>query len=149
MFQSIPTIQSTCRGAVSDGMIQFNVLSGKTAGTTSVARRFPFRVGRAAGAELVVDGLGVWDDHFHVEFEPGNGFVALPQGEAIMSVNGEPVPQSRLLRNGDSIEIGGVRLQFWLGETRQSGMRGQETLVWAGIVLVTLAQVVLIYYLLQ
>jgi len=66
-----------------------------------------------------------------------------------MSVNGEAVTTSRLLRNGDSIEIGGVRLQFWLGETRQSGMRLQETLVWAGIGLVTLAQVVLIYFLLQ
>jgi pSer/pThr/pTyr-binding forkhead associated (FHA) protein len=130
-------------------MIQLKVLSGKMAGSTSVARRFPFRVGRAPSAGLVVEEAGVWENHFHVEFEPGTGFVATPQGEALLTVNGEPVRERRLLRNGDSIEIGGARLQFWLGETRQSGMRLQEVLVWAGVVLVTLAQVVLIYCLLQ
>jgi pSer/pThr/pTyr-binding forkhead associated (FHA) protein len=130
-------------------MIQLKVLSGKMAGSTSVARRFPFPVGRAPGAGLVVEEPGVWEDHFHVEFEPGKGFIAAPQGEALLAVNGEPVRERRLLRNGDSIEIGGARLQFWLGETRQSGMRLQEVLVWAGVVLVTLAQVVLIYCLLQ
>ena len=129
-------------------MIQFKILSGKMAGSTSVARRFPFQVGRSPDAGLVVEAPGVWEDHFHLEFEPGNGFVARPQGEALMTVNGEPVRESRLLRNGDSIEIGGTRLQFWLGETRQSGMRLQELLVWAGVALVTLAQVILIYRLL-
>lgn len=130
-------------------MIQFKVLSGKTAGSTSVARRFPFRIGRSSGADLVIEEPGVWDDHFHVEFERGNGFVAHPQGDALMTINGESAREKKLLRNGDSIEIGGARLQFWLGETRQSGMRLRESLVWIGIVLVTLAQVALIYRLLR
>lgn len=130
-------------------MIQFKVLSGKTAGSTSVARRFPFRVGRAGGTDLMLEEPGVWDDHFHVEFEAGNGFVACPQGDALMTINGEAAREKKLLRNGDAIEIGGARLQFWLGETRQSGMRLRESLVWLGLALVTLAQVALIYRLLR
>ena len=129
-------------------MIQFRILSGKMAGSTSVARRFPFRVGRASGSDLVMEEPGVWDDHFHVEFEAGNGYVACPQGDALMTVNGKAAHEKMLLRNGDSIEIGGARLQFWLGETRQSAMRFREFLVWLGIALMTLGQVYLIYRLL-
>lgn len=129
-------------------MIQFKILSGKTAGSTSVARRFPFRVGRASGSDLVMEEPGVWDDHFHVEFEAGEGYVASPRENALMTVNGEAVREKTLLRNGDSIEIGGARLQFWLGETRQSAMRIREFLVWLGIAAITLAQVYLIYRLL-
>lgn len=130
-------------------MIQLKVLSGKTAGSTSVARRFPFRVGRASGSDLVVAEPGVWDDHFHVEFEAGNGFIACPQGDALLTINGEAAREGKLLRNGDSIEIGGARLQFWLGETRQYSMGLRETLVWSGIALVTFAQIALIYQLLR
>jgi hypothetical protein len=129
-------------------MIQFKILSGKTAGSTSVARRFPFRVGRASGADLLLEEPGVWDDHFHVEFEAGNGYIASTQGDALMTINGKAVQEKTLLRNGDSIEIGGARLQFWLGETRQSAMRIREFLVWLGIAAITLAQVYLIYRLL-
>ena len=91
---------------------------------------------------------GVWDNHFHVEFEAGNGYVACPQANALMTINGQAAPEKTLLRNGDSIEIGGARLQFWLGETQQSAMRIREFLVWLGIAAITFAQVYLIYLLL-
>lgn len=129
-------------------MIQFKVLSGKMAGSTTVARRFPFRVGRSSGSDLKMEDPGVWDDHFRLEFEPGNGYLACPQGDALMTINGEAAYEKTRLRNGDSIEIGGARLQFWLSETRQSAMRIREFLVWLGIGLMTLAQVYLIYRLL-
>jgi pSer/pThr/pTyr-binding forkhead associated (FHA) protein len=129
-------------------MIQLKVLSGKQAGSTTVARRFPFQIGRTEGSDLVIPEPGVWDRHLVIQFEPGNGFTATPQGEALMTVNGEPTRGTRLC-NGDSIEIGGVRLQFWLGDTRQAGFRLREWFVWTGIALVTLAQVALIYRLLR
>ena len=44
-------------------MIQLNVLSGKTAGSQTVARRFPFRIGRAAQNDLLLDDDGV-SHHF-------------------------------------------------------------------------------------
>ena len=129
-------------------MIQLKVLSGKQAGSTTVARRFPFQVGRAPASGLVIQEPGVWDQHFLVRFERGNGFIASPQGEALMTVNGVAARDTRL-NNGDCIELGGVRLQFWLGDTRQSGFRLREWCFWAGIALVTLTQVALIYRLLR
>ena len=44
-------------------MVQLNILSGKKAGTRTVARHFPFRIGRAAGNELQLEDDGVWDQH--------------------------------------------------------------------------------------
>lgn len=130
-------------------MIQLRVLSGKTAGTTTVARRFPFQIGRASDADLVLPEAGVWDRHFQIDFQAGHGFTATAQGDALLTVNGQPAREKMLLRNGDTLEIGATRLQFWLGETRQAGLQFRETLVWLGIAAVTLSQVFLIYRLLR
>jgi pSer/pThr/pTyr-binding forkhead associated (FHA) protein len=130
-------------------MIQFKILSGKQAGAITVARRFPFRVGRAADADLMLEEPGVWDAHCQIEFDRSAGFLACPQGDALLTVNGQSVQAPTRLRNGDSLELGGARLQFWLGETRPSGFRLREWLVWGGIALVTLAQVAIVYRLLH
>ena len=66
--------------------------------------------------------------------------------EALTSVNGTGVRET-VLRNGDIISIGALRLQFWLAETRQLGLGWREWLTWAGIGLVSLAQVALVYWL--
>ena len=130
-------------------MVQLKILSGKQAGQTFMARRFPFQVGRAADQDLTMDEPGVWDRHLDIHFEAGAGFIATPQGEALLTINGEAVSEQTRLCNGDTIGIGGAQLQFWLGETRQSGLRLREWLVWSGIALVTIVQVALIYWLLQ
>jgi hypothetical protein len=125
-------------------MIQLKILSGKMAGTEMVARRFPFRIGRAATANLCVEEDGVWEDHLELGFERGTGFVLTARPNALTGVNGQPVTQV-VLRNGDLIEIGAVKMRFWLAETRQAGMRLREWLTWTGIALVTAGQVWLIY----
>ncbi len=129
-------------------MVQFKVLSGKKAGTVWLARRFPVRIGRAAAADLQLDESGVWDQHLQLDLSPGKGFVLSAQPDALASVNGQPVHKA-LLRNGDAIDIGSVKMQFWLGETRQRGVRFREGLTWAGLAIVTLGQVGLIYWLLR
>ena len=129
-------------------MVQFKVLSGKKAGTIWMARRFPVRIGRAAAADLQLDESGVWDQHLQLDLSPGEGFVLSAQPNALASVNGQAVHQA-LLRNGDAIDVGSVKMQFWLGETRQGGLRFREGLTWAGIAIVTLGQVGLIYWLLR
>jgi hypothetical protein len=63
-------------------------------------------------------------------------------------VNGQPVQQA-VLRNGDAIDIGSLRLRFWLSETRQAGLRFREGITWAGIAAISLGQVALIYWLLH
>jgi pSer/pThr/pTyr-binding forkhead associated (FHA) protein len=129
-------------------MIQLKVLSGKKAGTSWVARRFPVRIGRSATSDLQLAEDGVWDEHLQLDFNRAEGIVLSAQPSALASVNGQPVHQV-VLRNGDAIEIGSLRMQFWLSETRQGGLRFREGLTWAGIAAVSLGQVWLIYWLLH
>jgi pSer/pThr/pTyr-binding forkhead associated (FHA) protein len=129
-------------------MVRLNILSGKKAGTAWVARRFPVRIGRSALADLRLEEEGVWDEHLQLDFHSAEGFVLNTCPQALAAVNGQPV-QHILLRNGDAIDIGSLKLQFWLCETRQSGLRFREGLVWAGIAAVSLAQLGLIYWLLR
>jgi len=124
-------------------MVQLKILSGKQAGHVTVARRFPFRVGRAGDTDLALEEPGVWERHLEIEFEPRDGFYAVPQGQALITVNGAPTQHTRL-RNGDCIELGGTTLQFWLGETRQRGLRFHTWLVWVTIAVVTGSQLYLI-----
>ena len=129
-------------------MVQFQVLSGRKAGTVWVARRFPVRIGRSATADLHLEEDGVWDQHLQLDLNHGEGFVLSAQSPALVSVNGQAVHQA-LLRNGDTVDIGSIRIRFWLGEARQRGLRFREALTWAGIATVSLGQVGLIYWLLR
>ena len=129
-------------------MIQFNILSGKRAGTARVARRFPFRIGRSAACDLAFDEEGVWDKHLELEFHAGEGIRLHSLSDALASVNGQRITQS-VLRNGDLIEIGSLRLRFSLSPARPHGLRLREILTWLALVLVSLGQVGLIYWLLE
>ncbi len=103
-------------------MIQLNILSGKKAGTQTVARHFPFRIGRAAENELRLEDDGVWDQHLTLEFQQQAGFNLTTADNALATVNGESV-QNRILRNGDIITVGSVKIQFWLAAARQGSLR--------------------------
>jgi pSer/pThr/pTyr-binding forkhead associated (FHA) protein len=127
-------------------MVQFKILSGKKAGTLWDARRFPVRIGRAASANLQIEEPGVWDEHLRVSLDP-EGFLMETQGSALASINGQPV-QRAALRNGDTIEMGSAKLQFWLSEARQRGQGVREAFVWTMIALICAAQIVLVYWLL-
>ncbi len=129
-------------------MFQLTVLAGSQAGTSWVARRFPVRIGRAPGADLQLTESGVWDEHLQLDFDPAEGIVLSAQPNALVSVNGQPVQQA-VLRNGDNIDLGSLKLQFWLSETRQAGLGFREGLTWVAIAAVSLGQVALIYSLLR
>jgi pSer/pThr/pTyr-binding forkhead associated (FHA) protein len=129
-------------------MVQLKVLSGKKAGTAWVARRFPVRIGRSAAADLRVEEGGVWDQHLQLDFNPAEGIILSAQPNALANVNGQPVQQA-VLRNGDTIAIGSLKMQFWLSETRQAGLRFREGLTWVAIAAISLGQVGLIYWMLR
>jgi pSer/pThr/pTyr-binding forkhead associated (FHA) protein len=129
-------------------MIQFNILSGKKAGARAAARHFPFCIGRAAANDLQLEDDGVWDRHLTLEFRKSEGFALTVDSNAIATVNGENV-QTKILRNGDLIMLGSAKIQFWLAPARQRGLRIREGFVWALIVLVTLGQLGLIYWLIR
>ena len=128
-------------------MVQFKILSGKKAGSSWETRRFPVRIGRSAGSDLQLEEAGVWDDHLKVGLEPKEGFMAETQANAFASLNGQPI-QRAALRNGDTLEIGSIKLQFWLSEAPQRGQAVREAFVWSMISLVCLGQIAVVYWLL-
>jgi len=130
-------------------IIQLKILSGKQAGAVMAARRFPFRIGRAASDDLRIEDNGVWDSHLQIEFKPRTGFFLNAKPEAITSVNGDQIQASTALRNGDMIQLGSAAIQFWLGEVRQRGSRIRDSLVWATIVGISLGQIALIYWMMK
>jgi predicted component of type VI protein secretion system len=116
------------------------------AGRAWAARRFPVRVGRSPTADLRLEEHGVWEEHFQVTMNPAAGFVLETRPNALVTTNGQPA-QRKVLRSGDTIEIGSLKMRFWLGEARQHGLRASEWLAWMTIVAVTLGQVALICWL--
>jgi pSer/pThr/pTyr-binding forkhead associated (FHA) protein len=129
-------------------VVQLLVLSGKMAGTSWVARRFPIRIGRAPSSDLRLEDPGVWNEHLVLELNSTKGFSLTVHPEAITSVNGKPATQA-VLRNGDTIELGSVKLQFWLNQARQRGLRLAEAFTWLAFMVVTVGEVFLVYWLLK
>ena len=129
-------------------MVQLLLLSGKQAGTPWVARRFPVRIGRSPSSDLQLEEPGVWDDHLELNLDPAQGVMLTARPESPVTVNRQAVQAARL-RNGDSIEVGSVRLQFWLAETRQRGLRIREWFVWSLVAAISFGEVALVYWLLK
>lgn len=129
-------------------MVQFQILSGKQAGNRWIARRFPVRIGRIAANDLCLEEEGVWDRHCEVNLDPGAGFVLSVQSQAILTVNHEPT-QTTCLRNGDFLELGSVKLRFWLADPVVRTFRGREWFVWTLVTAIGLGEVALIYWLMQ
>ena len=129
-------------------MIQLQILSGKQAGHDIVVRRFPFQLGREAGAGLTLDEDGVWERHLEIAFQRGEGFLFTSRREALAIINGERVEKG-MLRNGDLIELGSVQIRFWLARSGQKTMRVREALTWSALFLLFAVQIALIYWLLR
>lgn len=128
-------------------MVELHILAGRMAGNQSVVRRFPFRVGRAAGNDLQLADDGTWDQHLTLEFHRREGFRLVTAPNALVMVNSKPVEKA-LLHNGDFITVGSVKLQFWLAAARQRGLRSREAFIWALLLAILLGQFALIYWLL-
>jgi len=72
--------------------------------------------------------------------------VVAAQGEALVSVNGQPA-QEAVLHNGDVIALGSVRIRFALSPTRHRSLRFRESLTWLGLAALCFGQATLIYWL--
>jgi hypothetical protein len=128
-------------------MVQLRILSGKMAGVDITARHFPFCIGRSAAADLQLQEDGVWDRHLELALDPAAGYVLTAAPDALTAINGQPVRQA-VLRNGDTMEIGALKIRFWLGAVRQYALPIRELLIWLAFALVAAVQVALIYRLL-
>lgn len=127
-------------------MIQLQVLSGKQAGDRWIARRFPVRIGRDADNDLRLSDSGIWNRHCDVILDPELGCVLVAQPDALLTVNREPQQNTRL-RNGDTIELGGVRLRFWLADPVLRSFHLNEWFVWLLIAGLALGQTAVAWWL--
>lgn len=121
-------------------MVLLKVLTGKMAGTEAVARHFPFRVGRAVRADLSIEGHGVWDRHCEIQWQRGEGLALRATSGAMTLVNGQVVTTARL-RHGDLIQLGELRMQFWLSPAQQAGLKLREFLTWLGVAAVIAVEI--------
>lgn len=120
-------------------MVQLQLLTGAKAGTQFSGSRFPLQVGRDPEADISVAEPGVWPRHFHIDRQ-GTDLVCRAEPDAILYVNGVQTDHA-VLRNGDIISVGALKMQFALSPVRQAGLRIPEALVWAGLTLLCLGQV--------
>lgn len=128
-------------------MVQLRVLNGSRAGTAHTASRFPCTLGRASGDDLQFVEAGVWENHLQLDLHVPDGFRLSRLGQGRASVNGSEFDEL-ILHNGDVIELGAVKVQFWLGEVRQSDNRVRETLAWFGLVALVVMEGALLAFLL-
>jgi hypothetical protein len=129
-------------------MVQLHILSGKMADQQILARHFPFWIGRSETANLRLQEDAVWDRHFRIEFVPPAGFVLTTDANAFVTLNGQQVHHA-VLKSGDLIEIGLLKLRFSLSPTRQRHLATREVLTWTSLAVLCLVQIGIIYWLLQ
>lgn len=122
-------------------MVRLRHLAGPLAGRETEVRHFPFRIGRGTGDDLRLEAAGLWETHCVIETTPDHRLQLRGRDGASTRVNGTTV-SAVLLRNGDILEAGELRLQLWLGPVRQTNLRSREALTWLGIALITAFQAV-------
>ena len=127
-------------------MIQLRLLSGPDAGKTFLAKKFPCLIGRSGQNHLRLEEPGIFDKHLSIDLIPVEGFVLSVLPEARASVNSEAADRV-VLRNGDQIEAGSVKIQFLLGQTRQRGGCWREPATWIILALICALQIALVYQL--
>ncbi|MBI3414091.1 MAG: FHA domain-containing protein [Verrucomicrobia bacterium] len=127
-------------------MVQLTILSGDSAGTMTVARRFPFWIGRDSGSHLRLDAPGVWDRHLELAWDATGGVVGQALGGGLVAVAGAAF-QRRALRNGDVLELGAIKIRFSLSATNQRDFRLREWLTWLALGGLMAGQGLLIWWL--
>ena len=130
-------------------MVELRLLSGNTdtADCAYLVRRFPCTIGRSSHADLRLEHAGVWDRHLNIELAP-EGFIVVSLPEAHTALNGQPVERASL-RNGDIIDAGAAKLQFWLAEPTQRSLRFREMSTWIGLGFLCVVEVVVVYLLVR
>jgi len=82
-----------------------------------VTRRFLYGLDVLAGIDLQLRRTCLGSNIF--SSIPSSGWLLLTgHPDARTSINGQPI-QRTFLRNGDTIEIGAAKIQFWLSESHQ------------------------------
>jgi pSer/pThr/pTyr-binding forkhead associated (FHA) protein len=128
-------------------MVQLNILSGEYEQQFVKSNTFPIRIGRGENCQLQLVDTGIWENHLELNLNEEQHFTIRTASDATAMVNGKPLKGVQLLRNGDLIEIGLVKIQFWLGTVQQKNLGMREAAVWALLLAVTMAEIYLLFWL--
>ncbi len=126
---------------------QLHITAGKMAGQYYPANTFPLTIGRGKDCDLQMTDSGIWEQHLEIDVDRGYRLLVHCNPEATAMINGEPLIETQNLRNGDQIEIGAGKVQFWLGNVRQKNLHNHETIMWVLLGILTLAEITLILWL--
>lgn len=129
-------------------MVQLKILSGRSEEASLVVRRFPCVIGRSPSADVRLEESGVWDRHLELALNDAGKFVLRTFPNALATVNGASCSETPL-KNGDLIEMGILKIRFWLCETRQQSLRLREIVTWLSLGILSAGQIGLIYWLLR
>jgi hypothetical protein len=128
-------------------VVQLQLLSGRQSGAVFRSARFPIRAGREPGLELPLEEPGVWQRHFLIDWR-AEGLVLEVEPQALLNLNDAPV-QRAVLRNGDILTLGALKIRFSLSPVRQSSLASREWLTWIALGALCLGQVALVYWLIR
>jgi FHA domain len=128
-------------------MIRLQILSGKQAGQTILARRFPFRLGRNPQSDLPLTDSGVWDDHCRIDYRPPEGFFVVPSPNIETRIDIHPVEKEIRLHNAAELSLGAVRLRFTLADSKPRSLALREGTAWLFLLAVLAVEAWLIFWL--
>jgi predicted component of type VI protein secretion system len=131
----------------SSSMVQLNILSGEYQHQFVNSNTFPLHIGRGENCHLQLVDKGVWENHLELNLNMEHHFTIRTTSDATAMVNGKPLEGIQPLHNGDLIEIGMVKIQFWLGSVQQKNLGIREAAAWALLLSVTIAEIYLLFWL--
>jgi pSer/pThr/pTyr-binding forkhead associated (FHA) protein len=126
-------------------MVRLRVIAGQRAGEVLAVAQFPAHIGRSSRSDLTFTDPGIWEQHLQLVVDCDAGFTLRVCAPAVASLNGQPVTEAPL-RNGDIIDAGALRLQFWLAEPARRSFRAREAITWAALGLLCITQAALVYW---
>jgi pSer/pThr/pTyr-binding forkhead associated (FHA) protein len=126
-------------------VVELQLLSGQSSGAVFRFDRFPIRAGRGPDQDLPLEEPCVWPRHFRIDLDGGKLLLAV-EPQALLHINDAPV-QNGLLRNGDIITLGALKIRFSLSPVRQTSQALREWLTWIALGALCLGQVALVYLL--
>lgn len=125
-------------------MVRLDVSSAGETPATHLLRQFPCVVGRGSDCGLRVAASGVWERHAEIDLKGDAGFAVRAVGDGVVVLNGVAVKDARI-RNGDQIEMGGLKIRFWLAPVRARPHRGGDIVFWGLCALAVLGMLTLIF----
>jgi hypothetical protein len=127
-------------------MIELRVLSGQRNGFSLISSKLPCSIGRSPDSDLRLEANGVFDEHAVFSLADDGDIQLSSRPPARTSVNGQTTANA-VLRNGDIIDLGGVKVEFGFQAALQKEFGSREMFTWCFLLGITIAQALIIFWL--